>query len=77
MSDLDGKKYVDRLPVLNSGNGVMQLFQVPKNTSNTGLKAVKAVVAALEDGVLLSKSLVFQLTPHLQMQARLRHLCSN
>ncbi|KAG0728480.1 hypothetical protein GWK47_032372 [Chionoecetes opilio] len=49
MQDLTTKENVERLPILVSGNGTVQLLNVPKLPSGTGSERAKAVVGALKD----------------------------
>jgi len=49
MQDLTTKENVDRLPVLVSGNGTLQLLNVPKLPNGTGSEMAKTVVRTLED----------------------------
>ena len=49
MADLSGKEHVDRLPVLISGAGVVQLLGVPKLSSGTGEAQADAVVQSFEE----------------------------
>lgn len=48
MPDLTSNAHVDRLPILVSGGGEVQLLQVAKLPSGTGANEAKAVVEALE-----------------------------
>ncbi|QQP36282.1 Uncharacterized protein FKW44_021331, partial [Caligus rogercresseyi] len=49
MQDLTSKAKIDRLPILVSGNGAVQLLNVPKLSHGTGYEMAKEVVKALED----------------------------
>ncbi|KAJ8412029.1 hypothetical protein AAFF_G00142960 [Aldrovandia affinis] len=49
MQDLTTKENVDRLPILVSGNGTVQLLNVPKLPNGTCSEIAKAVVGALKD----------------------------
>ncbi|KAJ8411990.1 hypothetical protein AAFF_G00142570 [Aldrovandia affinis] len=49
MQDLTTKENVNRLPILVSGNGTVQLLNVPKLPNGTGSEMAKAVVGALKD----------------------------
>ncbi|KAG0727763.1 hypothetical protein GWK47_033974 [Chionoecetes opilio] len=49
MQNLTTKKNVERLPILVSGNGTVQLLNVLKLPNGTGSEMAKAVVGALED----------------------------
>ncbi|KAA0202707.1 hypothetical protein HAZT_HAZT011507 [Hyalella azteca] len=49
MQDLTNKKHVDRLPVLVSGKGAVQLLGVPKLANGTGRVRSNAVVALLRE----------------------------
>lgn len=49
MQDLTTTENVDRLPILVSGSGTVQLLSVSKLPKGTGYEIAKAVVGALED----------------------------
>ena len=55
LRDLTTKEHVDRLPVIVTGNGVLQLLKVAKLPNGTGLQQAKAVVEALDDWDLKQK----------------------
>ena len=55
LRDLTTKEHVDRLPVIVTGNGVLQLLKVAKLPNVTGLQQAKAVVEALDDWDLKQK----------------------
>ena len=49
LPDLTGNKEVDRLPILVSGSGVIQLLAVPKLLNGSGETTAVAVYAAITD----------------------------
>ena len=49
LPDLTGNEKVDRLPILVSGLGVIQLLAVPKLPNGTGEAMAAAVYAAITD----------------------------
>ena len=55
MQDLSSKQQVERLPILVSGNGAVQLLGVPKLPNGTGSEIAKAVHNALEEWELTER----------------------
>lgn len=75
LSDLTGKKIVDRLPVIVTAPNIEQLLGVPELSAGTGYEISSAIYDTLEDWSLLEKVKAFVFDTTASNTGRLNGAC--